>query len=147
MKYSVDVDIDLPRDRVIELFDNADNMPKWQPELISFKPLSGEPGQVGSTSQLVYKMGEKELEMIETITERKLPNLLSGTYEAKGVYNEVSMEFTSLSAHKTKLTSNNIFRFSGFMAIMSFFMKGAFKKQTLKYLVLFKEFAESSSNA
>jgi len=35
MKYSVE--IDLPRDRVIELFDDADNMVKWQSGLQSFE--------------------------------------------------------------------------------------------------------------
>ncbi|MEM7797967.1 MAG: SRPBCC family protein [Chloroflexota bacterium] len=30
MKYSTEVVIDLPRERVIELFDNTENMYKWQ---------------------------------------------------------------------------------------------------------------------
>ena len=38
------------------------------------------------------------------------------------------------------------FIFSGFMKIMGIVMPGAFKKESYKYLKLFKEFAESSSS-
>ena len=46
MKYSVVCDINLPRDKVIELFDNPDNLPKWMDRLAKFERLSGngEPG-------------------------------------------------------------------------------------------------------
>ena len=85
MKFSLTMDIDVPRQRVIELFDNPENLPRWQPDLLSFEPLSGEPGQPGATSRLRYRMGKKEVEMIETITARNLPNEFSGTYEADGM--------------------------------------------------------------
>ena len=89
MKYNCEIEIDLPLNRVIELFDSTENLYKWQPGLISFEHLSGEPGQVGAKSKLQYKMGKREIEMIETITERKLPDELSCTYDAKGVFNIV----------------------------------------------------------
>ena len=49
--YTVAIEIDLPRDRVIELFDNPDNLFKWQTGLQSFDHLSGEPGQPGAKSK------------------------------------------------------------------------------------------------
>ena len=59
MKYTVDIIIDLPRPKVVTLFDNPDNMHKWQPDLVSFDHLSGDPGQPGAKSKLHYKMGKK----------------------------------------------------------------------------------------
>ncbi len=85
MKYSGEVIINLPRERVIELFDNPGNMPKWQPGLQSFEPLSGEPGQPGAQSKLVYDMNGRRVEMVETIVTRNLPDEFSGTYKAKDV--------------------------------------------------------------
>ena len=70
MKYTLSTTINLPRSKVIELFDNPDNMSKWQPELQSFEHISGEPGEPGAKSRLKYKMGKREVEMIETITAR-----------------------------------------------------------------------------
>ena len=77
--YTVAIEIDLPRDRVIELFDNPDNLFKWQTGLQSFDHLSGEPGQPGAKSKFVYRSGKHTIELIETVTERKLPDEVSSS--------------------------------------------------------------------
>ena len=142
MQYTVEIDIELPRTRVIELFDNSDNMSKWQKGLISFEPISGDPGQPGATSKLVFQMGKRRIEMIETITVRNLPEEFSGTYDAPGVHNVISNRFVELTPERTRWTSENVFEFKGFMKLMGVAMKGAFPKQSLKYMQDFKAFAE-----
>lgn len=144
MKYSNEIQINLPRKRVVELFDNPDNMPKWQEGLVSFEAISGEPGKEGSKSKLKYKMGKREVEMIETITKNDLPNEFNGTYDAKNVFNIVKNRFVD-QEKTTKWISDNDFQFSGFMKLMGLFMPGAFKKQSFKYMKAFKEFAENES--
>ena len=142
MHYSVTVEIDLPRERVIELFDNPDNMPHWQPSLLSFTHLTGEAGQAGATSELKYQMGKREVVMIETITERNLPNTFSATYETKGVWNQVSNHFVEQDG-KTLWTINTVFKCTGILRIMAWLMPGMFKKQTTADMLSFKAFAES----
>lgn len=142
MKYTNEVIINLPLNRVIELFDSQENLFKWQPELITFEHLSGEKGEVGAKSKMVYKMGKREVSMIETITLKDLPDRFAGTYEAKGVWNEVSNEFVSIDEGRSKWIAHSHFKFKGFMSIMAFFMPGAFKKQSQLYLDRFKAFAE-----
>ncbi|MFY0626855.1 MAG: SRPBCC family protein [Reichenbachiella sp.] len=144
MKYTVEIELNISRSRTVELFDNSDNMTHWQPDLISFTPISGEPGKVGAKSKLVYKMGKRVVEMVETITKNELPNELSGTYEAKGVYNIISNRFEMIDETKTLWISENEFQFSGFMKLIGVFMKGSFPKQTLKFMNQFKEFAEKA---
>lgn len=142
MKYTAEIDIDLSRDKVVKLFDNPDNMKHWQEGFISLEHLTGTPGDKGATSKLQYKMGKREIEMIETITKRNLPIEFSATYEAKGVWNLNKNCFIELDSNKTKWKSDVEFKFKGFMKIISFLMPGAFKKQTLKYMADFKTFAE-----
>ena len=142
MKYSVEIEIDLPRDRVIELFDDTENLYKWQEGLLRFEPISGEPGQPGAKSKLAFRMGKRELEMVETITERALPDRFDGTYETKGVYNVVRNRFEALGPDRTRWVSENEFRFSGFMKVIGFLMRGSFPKTSMKYLTNFKAFAE-----
>lgn len=143
MKYENQIDIALPLNKVIELFDNPNNLSKWQPGFVSFEHLSGEPGQVGAKSKLLYNMGKREVEMIETITKKDLPHSFAGTYEAKGVFNEIDNRFEALDEQNTRWISTNVFKFSGFMKFMSLFMAGSFRKQSYKFMELFKEFAES----
>ncbi len=145
MKYTVDILIKLPRNRVIELFDNPDNMFKWQPGLKKLEPISGEPGQSGSKSRLVYDMNGRNLEMIETIIKHDLPEAFSATYDAKNVHNLVVNRFTEEGESLTRWSNENVFEFSGFMKLVGFFMKGAFPKQTLKDMNSFKIFAEAEA--
>jgi carbon monoxide dehydrogenase subunit G len=142
MKYSNEIIINLPVGRVVELFDDPENLKKWQPGLVSFEPVSGVPGKPGAKSKLIYKMGKREIEMIETVTVRNLPQEFSGTYQAKGVYNEVRNYFVPTDINHTRYITDCEFRFSGFMKIMAFLMPGAFKKQTRKMMEQFKLFAE-----
>ena len=144
MKYSVEVTIDLPRSRVIELFDSAENLVKWQSGLVQFEPVSGEPGQPGAVSRLVYDERGRRVEMTETITVRNLPDEFSGIYEAKGVRNWVSNRFYEENSDRTRWVLETEFKFSGLMAIMSLFMRGSFVKQTLDDMNRFKAFAESA---
>lgn len=144
MKYSVDIEINKPIDKVVELFNNPANMKEWMEGLISFEHLSGTPGKVGAKSKLKFKTGNREMEMTETVTVRNLPHEFSGIYEAKGVYNIVKNKFVSVSNNKTILTNEQEFQFKGFMKIVAFVMQGAFKKQSLKYMAAFKTFAEKN---
>ena len=144
MKYSVSITIDKPVNEVVALFDNVGNMKKWMEGLESFEPLDGTPGEVGAKSRLRFKMGKREIEMIETITAKNLPEEFTGTYEAKGVFNIVRNSFEPLPGNKTKYTTEQEFQFKGFMKLMGLLMPGAFKKQSMKYLQDFKAFAESN---
>lgn len=144
MKYTTEVIINAPRDKVIALFDNPDNMSKWQPTLVSFESLSGEPGQPGAKSKLVYKMGSRNIEMIETVTTRQLPEAFHGTYESSGVYNVMENYFIE-EGNRTRWRTESEFKFSGFMKIISFFMRQAtFQKQTVQTMNDFKQFVERS---
>ena len=144
MKYTTETDINKSREKVIELFDNSDNLAKWQPDLISFEHMSGDPGEVGAKSKLKYKMGKREIEMIETITVRNLPDEFSGTYEAKGVFNTFVNKFEVIDDNTTRWWTESDFSFSGFMSVMSLFMGGAMRKQTRTVMNRFKEFAENN---
>lgn len=143
MKYSSEIMIDLPRYKVVEKFTNPNNYKHWQKGFTSMTPISGTPGTVGAQNRLIYKMGKRNLEMIETITRLDTPQEFNATYDAKGVFNIQENYFKEVSAHKTQWISDNEFKFSGFMKLIGLFMPGAFKKQTNQYMLDFKNFAEN----
>lgn len=145
MKYTTTIVIHLSRKKVLTLFDSIENMYKWQPELLSFEHLSGDPGQEGAQSKLIYKMGKGEVKMTETITKRSFPHEFSGIYEAKGVWNQQQNFFEEVDSQTTKWVSISEFRCTGFMKIICLLMPGSFKKQTLQFMMRFKEFAENAT--
>ena len=144
MKYTTEISINLPRVRVIELFDNPDNLPKWQEGLKSFVQLEGKAGHEGSSSKMVYSMRKSDLVITETVKHRNFPDLYIVTYKSKGVYNEVVNQFSETEPGKTVWKVNNEFRFGGMMALMAPFMKSAFTLNTLLNMERFKAFAEES---
>lgn len=142
MKYSLEVEINKPIDEVVALFKDEDNLFKWMNGLQSLEHLEGKPREKGSTTKMLFKNGKREIEMIETILSNNLPEELIASYEAKGVYNLAKISFVSISDNKTKYFTEQEFQLKGFIKIFSWIMPGAFKKQSLKYLNMFKEFAE-----
>lgn len=145
MKYKNEVIIDLPREKVIALFDNPDNLKHWQDGLVSFEHISGTPGEVGAKARLKYLMGKREVILIETVTSKNLPEEFSGTYESKGVWNKVENHFYALDSNTTKWKAITEFKMSGFMKILGWLMPGSFKKQTKKMMDAFKHFAEGQA--
>ena len=68
---------------------------------MSQERLEGEPGQVGTRTRLLHKMGRREVEMLETVTRRDLPEVFIATYEAKGVWNEANNRFSEQGTNRT----------------------------------------------
>ena len=143
MKYTCSIDIDKPLEEVVRLFDNPDNLKYWQPGLQSYERLSGVPGEPGAQAALQYKMGNREIEMIETVVDRNHPHEFTNRYEAKGVTNISTSIFEPINEHRTRYRSEQEFLLSGFMKLMGWFMPGAFRKQSEKYLQQFKEYVEN----
>ena len=145
--YTVEVEIDLPRDRVIELFDDPENLCKWQTGLRSFDHVSGEPGQPGAKSKLVYVNGRHRVELIETVTERNLPDEFNGTYEWDGGRNTLRNQFVEVGPNRTKWISTCEYEFSSWMLkAMALLMPGMFRKQNQKFLDDFKAFCEHGTD-
>ncbi len=144
MKFNCTVSIKAPIDTVVELFDNVENLDKWQDGFISFEHLSGTVGEKGAKSKLIYKIGKKEMELIETIITKELPNQFIGLYEAKTMTNIMKNSFVAVSENLTRYDVEIEYtKFNGFMVkAMAFLMPGMFKKQTQKWLNQFRDFVE-----
>lgn len=144
MNYTLDIVIDKPRYEVVKLFDNPDNMKYWQKGLLSFEHLTGEPGKPGAESLIRYKMGKRDIEMIETISYNNFPDEFHSSYLANGVLN-IQKNYFKEEDGKTRWVSESEFKFKGFMKLMSLFMgKKAFSRQSYEFMEDFKSFAEGN---
>lgn len=143
MRFTCHTDINAPMDRVIELFENPDYLKKWQDGFLSFEPLSGTPGEVGSKSKLIYE----KLELIETIIRNELPEEFKANYEHKHMVNTMSCKFKKVDANTTRLEQEiHYVKFNGFVIkLMAKLFPGMFKKQVQKWLDQFKAFVEKQN--
>ena len=147
MKFTCKTNINLPREQVIKLFNNPDNLVKWQDGFQSFTHLEGTPGEVGSKSLMSYLVNNKSLDITETILVSRLPDEFTGLYECEPMTNTMQNLFHEVSGHETEYVANIEYtQLNGFMVkIMAFLFPGMFKKQVQKWMNQFKDFAENSA--
>ncbi len=153
MKYTVSIEIALPREKVVELLVDPGNMSKWLRGLVLHEPLSGVHGQVGTTSRVVMQMGRQKTECTETITRREPADLhgiprgsvvhFDREIVTKGMWSAARERLTETGPETTLWVSESEYRFSGVpMRLVALLMPGAFRKQSLRHLQDFKAFAE-----
>ena len=147
MKYTTEITIALPRAEVIKKLDNADNIKHWQRGLTGVEHISGTPGEFGAKMQFSYQFGKRKMELTETITKSNFPQEFHATYNTKGMHNIQKNYFTETPQGHTIWTSESEFLPTNFMMrVMTLLMPRAFKKQSLKYLTDFKNFAENGTS-
>ena len=142
MKYTVSNTIHKPIDEVIEKFREPEGAKHWMEGLQKIEPVSGTPGEVGNKTNFYFLHKKKEMKIEETILEQNFPNQIKFAYKSPMGYNEVEMLFEELPDKSVRQVNNSYFELRGFMKILGFIMKGAMKKQSLKYLNGFKKYAE-----
>ena len=146
MRYRFELEIEVPRERVVELFSDEQNLYQWQPDLVSFESLDGDKARdVGSRTRQIHRMGKREIEMIETITVHDPPERYSATYEADGIWNLIENHFVNVDDQRTRWILDSEFNCSGIVIrLMTIFAPGMFKRQTMTFMQRFKEFAEKA---
>lgn len=140
MKYKVELMIDVPRSRMLELFEDMEFMKKWQVGFDSLTVIEGKPGTVGSKSSLKYLNKGKESEIIETILKKELPDTFNFLYEVKGVRNWANNTFIE-KRDQTLWIAEHEFEFGGLMKLLGLMPK-MFIKQTTNDMNAFKREAE-----
>jgi uncharacterized membrane protein len=148
MKFKCTVSINASIEQVVLLFDNVDNLHHWQEGFISHKYLAHKSPNNHSKARLVYKMGGKPMELIETIHTKNLPEELFASYEHIHMDNTMLSSFVSIDDKLTRF--NVIIEYTVFHSflpkMMAKFFPGMFRKQTQKWLDNFKIFVESESS-
>ncbi|MBU2662452.1 SRPBCC family protein [Actinoplanes bogorensis] len=147
MKYTVAIEIDLPRDRVVELLADPAHLPKWLRGMVLHEPLNGEHGQVGTRSRVVLESGGQKFEGTETITRHELVAPGTVHYEreivAPGMWNAARERLTEPTPGTTHWESENEYRFTSLpMRLVGLLMPVTFRKQSLQHMHDFKAFAE-----
>ncbi|WP_433279031.1 SRPBCC family protein [Pseudonocardia xinjiangensis] len=157
MKYTVSIEIALPRERVAQLLADPAHLPKWLRGMVLHEPLSGMHGQVGTESRVVMQMGQQKMECTETITRREPANLhgiprdsvvhFAREIVAKGMWSDVRDRLTESGPEATLWAQENEYRFSSLpMRLVGPLMRGAFRKQSQQHMQDFKAFAEQGTD-
>lgn len=153
MKYTISLEIAMPREEVAQLLADPVHLPKWLRGLVLHEPLSGVHGHVGTQSRVVMQMGQQKFEGTETITRREPTDLrripkgsvvhFDREIVAEGMWSVVRERLTEVGSDTTLWVSESEYRFSGLlMRLVGILMPGTFRKQSYQHMQDFKAFAE-----
>ena len=144
MKSIVDVEINAPKSDVAALMADPANMPHWMDDLARIEPVSGNPEIPGSRFRMVGKPGSAQADFAVTVTARHLPDLFALKLESHRVDVAVTTTFTTLSAARTKLRSEEVFSFHGLTnAVFGLLAQSRIRKHHRDHIESFRRFAES----
>ena len=143
MNYQTVIEINAPREKIVETFLNIDALQNWQPSLVNFELMQeGDPNKVGAKMKQTHNMNGRVVEMVQTITKMDPPEFFSATYEADKVWNLIDNQFIALDDTTTRWVVDNEFKCGGFIAVLAFLFPGMFKKQTQQFMSYFKDYVE-----
>ncbi len=146
MKYTCQIEINAPIDKVVSLWEDESSFKHWQDGFESIELLIGEKNTQGAKSKIVLN-GKQHIELIETIITYNLPQEKTALYEHKHMTNTQTSKFKSVGENTTLYISEVEYTvFNGFMIkLMAKLFPGMFKKQSQKWMNQFKAFAEKQN--
>jgi len=148
-KYECAVDINLPLEKVVALFNDPANFQYWQNGFVSYQTINGTPRTLGAISKILFVNGKNTIELTETIQAMNLPTQMTALYEHAHGSNTMTNTFMELPGNKTRYIAEigNAKGYGLLPKLMIVFMFGAYKKHNQKWLNQFKKFAEGSPSA
>jgi hypothetical protein len=156
VRFTIEIEIALPRATVVQLLEDPAHRPKWLRGLVSHEPVRGEAGQVGTESRVVFRSGKQTMVCTETLTRREPADLrrvpedrvihFEREIVADGMWNASRDRLTANGRESTLWASENEYRFTGFMRLAAPLLRGSFVKQSRQHMADFKAFAESGND-
>ncbi len=146
MKYTCTVDINLPIEKVVELWEDEANFKEWQDDFESITHTNGTPHTKDAQAEIIFN-GKMKIELLETIMVNNLPEEKTALYEHKHMTNTQSSSFEKIEENRTRYTSVVEYtKFNGFaIKTISKLFPSKFKAQSQKWMDQFKVFAEKQN--
>ena len=137
----VETEIHVPQARLAELHANPELNTEWMDDIERYEAVAGQPGMPGFQYRLLPKTGS--MVFLATVISRELPNELRLQLDANQVSVYVTARFVALSPERTRLVSEQLFRFRGvFGKLLGVFAGGAIRKAHRRHIEAFRQFAE-----
>jgi len=143
MRSVIELEINAPREKVAELFDNPRMFPRWMDEVERVEPVSSSSRvPLGSEFRIVPKEGRRVFR--GRFLRREPPYRTRLLLDAPTVRVDVRGTFVKLSEERTKLISEEVVGFKGlFGRLLGFLGRRAIRRAHRRHMESFKRFAEN----
>ena len=143
ISFTLTTEVHAPMQTVTRLFEDRSRLTEWQHGFISDEKMKD--GKEGTQYKLVYKAGNRNITLIETIIHHELPERYDVMYRMKGMKNFVQNHFTSRGDSVTMWESKHTFSFRWLMMLVGPRMRKELEQQSKMLMNHFKVFVESEN--
>ncbi|WP_394613428.1 SRPBCC family protein [Lentzea sp. JNUCC 0626] len=114
MRFTKEIVLDRPIERVRVLTSDPAHLHEWQPDLVSITQHSQTPGAAGATATLEYRHGRLEETVLAANADER-----AFRYESRAQVHTVSYRYAPLPDGRTLLTYTNEMRLSGVLRLFT----------------------------
>ncbi|HLP19587.1 MAG TPA: SRPBCC family protein [Chitinophagales bacterium] len=143
MKYTTEIKINAPIEKVAELIGDHNMMKNWMKELITHETVSGTPRKEGAKTKLRLNLGGG-VDVLETLIKIDFPNFFVTKYELPQGSLTVVITFEK-DGKGTIYKLDHSFEFKGMLKIGTALMKPGFIKHSERMMQDFKKMVEKES--
>jgi len=129
MRISLETVLGRPAEEAWRAFDDPANLKVWQPSLAAFEPLSGAPGEVGSTARLTFQEGKMTIVLVETVTLRRPPEEFAAIFDSSHAHSTVHNRFIDLGDGRTRWVMDLEFKFKGMLKLLGPALRGQVERR------------------
>ncbi len=144
VKYTAEVEIDKPIEKVFKDFQNVELMKKWLPEVKSIEPIEEKEGIIGSTYKMVVTNQGQEIVMMEKIIDYIPNKKMTFRFDSDQMVKIDDYNFIA-NGNGTKMVQHcSVNSKSYLMGCLLPYFKGSLKDLSLSYMNRFKTEVEKN---
>ena len=143
MRFSWELEIAQPLERVLEVLEDPYHPLAWQPGLVSITPLEGSLGAEGSVASYQYDLDGQYFELRETIVVNQTPAEHTARYEGRGMVHTVTNRFEPADVGTTRLVSRHQGYFTGVVRLLSPLLRRPMRERWRVELARFRTYVET----
>ncbi|WP_158102581.1 SRPBCC family protein [Lentzea kentuckyensis] len=140
MRFTKEVVLEQPIDRVRVLTSDPAHLHEWQPDLVGITQHSDTPGAPGSTATLTYRKFELEETVLTANADER-----TSRYETRGMVHTITNRYTAIDDQRTKLVSDNEFQLSGPLKLVRRVLEKSLRDQAERNIDSFKAFIDNAT--
>ncbi|MFD9704791.1 SRPBCC family protein [Lentzea sp. NPDC059081] len=138
MRFTKEVVLDKPIDRVRVLTSDPGHLHHWQPDLVSITQHGDTPGAAGSTATLEYRKFTLEETVLSATADERISR-----YATTGMVHTITNRYSVVDDQHTLLVCDNEFELSGLLKLGRKVVERTLREQVERNVDSFKAFIDA----
>lgn len=140
MRFTKEIVLNQPIERVRVLTSDPAHLHEWQPDLVSITQHSETPGAAGSTATLAYRRFQLEETVLTATADERISR-----YETRGMVHTITNRYRAIDDQRTLLVCDNEIELTGLLKLGRRILERSLREQSERNLDNFRAFIDNAT--